>query len=556
MIINILLRAFSVFWSIRTIKYILFYLYLWQLKEYQFSRFIDHFRTFQGKRLFLNLLFFVKSILFILFCIGFFFLSSYKINFFWLIFFVLFLIYLFEALFFLFNILKDRYKKPVFTFKVFFLFSFAVLTQILYFFLIGRLTKSFFVFIFLLLLFDIFLPIIVSLIVLFFQPFVVLIRNEIIKKAIKRRNEMKNLTAVGITGSYAKTSVKEFLSVILSSKFKVLKTKKNENSEIGIARCILNHLTPDYEIFIAEMGAYKKGGIEFLSKIVKPKIGIITGVNEQHLALFKTMDNLISAEGGIELVQNLPKEGTVILNKDNKIISEVFLSSKDKKQEERKKILVSANKKADLYAENIKVEPEFISFDIILKNGERTSIKANLAGVFNVINLLLASAAAIELGMSLREIKEGIKKIKINDGTIKIFKNQKGVVFLDSTYSSNPDGVLAGLEYLKLWPGKKIVIMPCLIELGKRSKEIHKQIGRKIGKICDLAIITSKDRFDEIKKGVLEVGADEDKIIFLKRNQEIINKINSFCVKNDVVLLEGRISKEIVNALKNNLIYE
>jgi len=549
MTINILLRIFSVLWSIRTTKYILFYLYLWQLKEYQFSRFIDHFRTFQGKRLFLNLLFFVKSILFILFCIGFLFFSSYKINFFLLISFILLLIYLFESFFFLVNILKDRYKRPVFTLKVFFLFSFAVLTQILYFFLIGRLAKSFLVFIFLLLLLDIFLPIIVSLIVLFFQPFVVLIRNEIVKKAIKKRNEMKNLTAVGITGSYAKTSVKEFLSAILSSKFKILKTKKNENSEIGIARCIFNHLTHNYEIFIAEMGAYKKGGIEFLSKIVKPKIGIITGVNEQHLALFKTMDNLISAEGGRELVQNLPKGGTVILNKDNKIISEVFLSSKDK-QEERKKILVSANKKADLYAENIKVEPEFISFDIILKNGERTSIKANLAGAFNVINLLLASAAAIELGMSLREIKEGIKKIKINDGTIKIFKNQKGLIFLDSTYSSNPDGVLAGLEYLKLWPGKKIVIMPCLIELGKRSKEIHKQIGRKIGKICDLAIITSKDRFDEIKKGVLEVGADEDKIIFLKRNQEIINKINSFCVKNDVVLLEGRISKEILSAFK------
>jgi UDP-N-acetylmuramyl pentapeptide synthase len=81
--------------------------------------------------------------------------------------------------------------------------------------------------------------------------------------------------------------------------------------------------------------------------------------------------------------------------------------------------------------------------------------------------------------------------------------------------------------------------MPCLIELGPASKEIHKKIGKKIAEVCDLAIITTKDRFKEIKE---KAG---DKVVFLENPKEIFKKINDFSGKNDVILLEGRIPKEI-----------
>ena len=82
----------------------------------------------------------------------------------------------------------------------------------------------------------------------------------------------------------------------LSKKYKVLKTKEHQNSEIGVAKCILNDLKSEHEIFIAEVGAYNKGKVKEVCSILRPEIGIVTGINEQHLALFGSMENLLSAE--------------------------------------------------------------------------------------------------------------------------------------------------------------------------------------------------------------------------------------------------------------------
>ena len=108
---------------------------------------------------------------------------------------------------------------------------------------------------------------------------------------------------------------------------------------------------------------------------------------------------------------------------------------------------------------------------------------------------------ARELGMTEEEISKGVNKIENKFGGIKIKKGINGINIIDATYSANPDGVIAHLEYLKNFSGKKIIVMPCLIELGKASKEVHRRIGKKIAEVCDLAIITTKDRFKEIKEG-------------------------------------------------------
>src|SRR3989338_7242095 len=103
--------------------------------------------------------------------------------------------------------------------------------------------------------------------------------------------------------------------------------------------------------------------------------------------------------------------------------------------------------------------------------------------------------------MTDQEISGAVKEIENRFPGAQIRKGINGLTIIDVTYSAIPDGVMAGLEYLRTFPGKKVIVMPCLIELGKASKGVHKRIGEKIAEVCDLAIITTRDRFEDIQEG-------------------------------------------------------
>jgi len=478
----------SFLWLVRTTKFILFWFYLWQLKEYHIGRFLDHFNTEKGKGLIFNSLNVFKVFLLLAF-------PFFPVL---LLFMVIFL-YAFEFLKALLDFFKKRIKKPVLTKKTVFLVLFGLFFELAAVFFLFSFAGNIRSFAFWLLLFDVLVPVIVSLVVLIFQPFAVLMRNRILRKAKEKREKFDKLLVIGITGSYGKTSTKEFLAEILSLKYKVLKTKEHQNSEVGISQCILNDLEKDHEVFVCEMGAYNVGGIKLLCDIAKPKIGILTGINEQHMATFGSQQNII--KGKYELIESLPSDGLAFFNSKNKYCLELYEKTDIKKF---------------LYGQ----EAEF--------SGQE--------------NILGALAVAEKLGVPEHELlkfKETARQMPGRELKIGI----KNLTVIDSTYSANPDGVIANLEYLKSFPGKKIIIMPCLIELGRASKEVHLRIGKKIKEACDLAIITTKERFKEIKE---EAG---DKALFLPEAENIFQKIVSFCEEGDVILLQSRVPKNLIRKL-------
>lgn len=540
-----LISAFIFLWTIQELKKILLWLYLWQLKEYHWRRFKAHFSTYKGKCLILNKVFVLK-ILLLVFIISsslfsrFELLCHQKLIFFLGFIFPFILLtftYLMEDISFILKLRRKKIAKPVFTLKIKFLFLLSLI--IVFSPLIFSLSQknnifSFVNLISLLLIIDIFTPLLISFFVFLMEPLAISWRKKLMKKAREKIEKFPNLMVIGITGSYGKTSTKEFLSHILSKKFKVLKTKKHQNSEVGISKCVLNDLKPEHEIFVCEMGAYQRGGIKMLADIVHPKIGILTGINEQHLATFGSQENIIKTK--YELIESLPKDGISIFNGENKYCLDLY----QKTNNVNKKIVFEGRKNLgeDLWAENIKVEKEKLSFEIRNKDGERTKITANLIGRHNIQNILLASAAAKALGMSLEEIKKTIEDIKPLEGSLRLIKVE-GMNILDATYSANPNSVIAHLDYLKLWEGKKLIIMPCLIELGKASEEIHRKIAEKIGKICDLSIITTRECFNWMKN---EIG---QKILFSEDPKMILEKMKEFSGENDIILLESRVPLEI-----------
>ncbi|MDO8559231.1 MAG: Mur ligase family protein [bacterium] len=496
----------ALIWLAIFTKKLFFWVYLWQLKEYHIGRFIDHFQTYKGKKLIFNYLLLVKVLL----LLGMIYTARHgleKAKFF-LVYFTAFVFFA-ESLYIFRAFLRKTLKKPVLTQKIAVILSTGFSSEILLvftlFLLEFRLTK----FTATLLLVDILTPIGFSMLVLAFQPLAVFLRNRILKQAKLKRAKFLNLITVGITGSYGKTSTKEFLAAILSEKFRVLKTKEHQNSEVGISECIINELRPEHQIFICEMGAYNRGGIKLLCDIAKPKIGILTGINEQHMATFGSQENIIKAK--YELIESLPQDGVAFFNGKNKYCLELY-------QKTLRPGSGQASIKKHLYGENSGLGLE------------------NFEG---------AKAVAKELGMTDQEIESASRKIENKFPGIKIKDGVNGLKIIDATYSANPDGVIANLEYLKTLPGKKIIVMPCLIELGKASAEVHRRIGQKIAEVCDLAIITTKDRFKEIKDGT-EVGLPSmevrlQSILFLEDPKAIFEKIKSTTNPGDVVLLESRV---------------
>ena len=474
-----------IIWLLIFTKLLLFWLWLWQLKEYRLDRFQAHFES-QG----------VKKII-----------SS-----FW------------------------RIKYPKFTKKIILIFLTCLAAEVLllfyfYFFLSWAIFLT-----------ALFIP----LLILFFQIPSFIWQRNIIKKASQKRTKFDKLLVIGITGSYGKTSVKEFLTTILSSKFKVLSTPAHQNTDIAIAQLILKKLTQDIEIFIVEMAAYKKGEITSPCQIVRPKIGILTAINEQHLATYGSLENIIQTK--YELIESLPENGLAIFNGDNDYCYQLYKMTQKKKRIYSVQSSI-AHIPADLHIASLAINRGFLSFKLIDREGESAVFKVNLLGSHNVSNILAAACCAKELGMNLEEIALACQKIESRQSGIQLKKGINYLNIIDATYSANPDGVISHLEHLKIWPGKKVIAMPCLIELGKASAKIHKEIGRKIGEVCDLCIITTRERFQEVGEGAIEKGMKSKNILFTDNPKEIFEKIKSFCQPGDVVLLESRVPNDLINLL-------
>jgi UDP-N-acetylmuramoyl-tripeptide--D-alanyl-D-alanine ligase len=520
-------------WSIRTFKNVLFWIYLWQLKEYHIGRFKNHFTTEKGKKLLYDPTLLLKIVLVLIFA----FLPQFQNA----LLIIVLAIYVIEGLIFSRQVARNTHKRPVITFKSLFLTSLVIIISIIFLFWVFNKNLVWY------LGFDIALPIIVSVVILAFQPISVLLRNRKLKQAKRKLENYPNLKVIAITGSYGKTATKEFLTTILSQKFNVLSTTKHQNSEIGIANCILQNLNKHHQIFIAEVGAYNKGKVKEVCNVIKPKLGIVTGVNEQHLALFGSLENLLLAEGGGELAQILEGKGELVVNGDNK-----YCLSLLKKFNGKEKIYTKENRSlnADIWTESSNVQENHISFVARDKKGQMCNFYVNVLGKQQIENLLGSILAASELGMSFNEISEACKQIVPEQAGMTASVEKHGIHIIDSSYSSNPNGVKAELDYLNIYKRKKVVVMPCLIELGKDSKRIHEEIGKKIGKICSLAIITSKDYFEQIKKGAKESGMKDSNIILCDKAQDIYSLITLYCKAGDAVLLEGRVPTELINLLK------
>ena len=351
-------------------------------------------------------------------------------------------------------------------------------------------------------------------------------------KAQRKIKSMSNLRIIGITGSYGKTSSKNILSDILNIKYNALPTPKNLNTFNGLIMTVNNHMDKFTDIFIAEMGAYVKGEIRRLCKLVKPKYGILTRIGTAHLESFGSQENI--QKGKFELIESLPSDGFGILNGDDPLQVSYKL-----KNNVRIIWIGIDNKDVDVRAENIKCSSKGTSFDVVLKSDKnKYKFETKLLGDHNVYNILAGIACGIEFGIDMESLQKAVAGVRPIEHRLEI-KRIGNFNMIDDAYNSNPTGAENACKVLGMMPGIKIVVTPGMIELGSKEDEYNKAFGKEIAEVADYVVLIGDKKTKPIKEGLLEKEFDKDKIIVFNDVREAYPFIGNIAStnKNEVYAL-------------------
>jgi UDP-N-acetylmuramoyl-tripeptide--D-alanyl-D-alanine ligase len=336
------------------------------------------------------------------------------------------------------------------------------------------------------------------------------------------------ILCIGVTGSTGKTTTKEMLAHILKAKYTVLKTEKNFNNEIGVPLTLFQ-LEKEHSALVVEMAMRGKGQIDWLAKIAKPQIGVITNIGPAHLEFFLSLEEI--AEAKAELLHTLPQNGTAILNFDDRFFH--FL----RKQAPCPVLSFGFSPEADVSCEVIS-KGEYFLLKIKTPKGDLTT-PGYLISEHNIVNLLSAIAASLSAGLSIEDIGKQIPSLPLPPMRLEQIKLPGNILVINDSYNSNPLSLRAALNYLGEKEGRRIAVLGDMLELGKESEKLHREAGIwvKEAGISYLILIGEKAKF--IGEGAIEKGFPPQNVAHFPEKEGVVSFIRELLEEGDIVLVKG-----------------
>lgn len=356
------------------------------------------------------------------------------------------------------------------------------------------------------------------------------INRKFIKEAENKIKAMPELTVIGITGSYGKTSVKFFLTELLSGKYNVLCTPRNFNTDLGVTRTVREDLQPVHEVFVCEMGARYEKDIQTICDIVHPKYGVITAIGPQHLETFGSMDTIVKTK--FELYDALPADGMAFLNYDN----EYILQHKGDKPQ----IGFGESEQADVRLLSMELTAHGTDFAVSIE-GKTVQFHTELIGYHNILDITAAIAVAHKMQVTNAELQRRVRRLHPVEHRLQLLPKRGRVSIIDDAYNSNPQGFHGAIDTLRRFEGKtRVLVTPGMIELGAKEYELNKQAGRYAATGCDYIILVGKKQTQPLLEGVREETAfDQSHVQQVDTLQDAWKIIPTLPGEELVVLLEN-----------------
>lgn len=356
-------------------------------------------------------------------------------------------------------------------------------------------------------------------------------------QATRLMRSRSDLLVIGITGSYGKTSTKEYLSTILSQNLETLKTDASKNSPIGIAEIVLRRLKPDHKVFVVEMGAYKLGEIRAMCEIVKPQIGVILAINPQHQDLFGTIETTMKAK--YELIENLSGKNIAVLNYDDaRVRTLAEWATRDGHtvwcvtKESQENLSFPVYEISDVDSTNSRLRFH------VAHDKENLAVSVPIIGAHQATNITAAIAASVAAGVSFEKSVASTKKLMRVSHVLEAKDGIHGSTFIDDTFNNNPDAAKAAIAVLANYKKGKILVFQPMIELGTYAQSSHYEVGRVAGEVCDEVILVGEDWSEDFIKGVR--STDSGCVVQVLGVDKAAGYLRTHTKASDTVLFKGK----------------
>ena len=343
---------------------------------------------------------------------------------------------------------------------------------------------------------------------------------------------------IAVTGSTGKTTTKEAIAHVLSTRFRVLKSEGNFNNHFGLPLMLLK-LEPEHDAAVVELGMSHLGEIAALARLAQPQTGVVTNVAPVHLEFFSSVAEIARAK--YELIESLPAGATAVLNADDEYVSQFG------RDFEGRVITYGFTPAATVRAENLRSSGEKGSaFDMVVGD-RREHATLPLVGRHNVFNALAAAAVALERGLALSEVVSALASLSPGDKRGQVVRIGN-ITVINDCYNSNPKALAAMVDALAAMPAKRrIVVAGEMLELGPQGEAMHRESGRHIAAKGIHVLVGVRGLAAYMVEAAKQAGISAE---FVATPDEAGKWLASETCEGDVVLLKASRGVKLEKALE------
>jgi UDP-N-acetylmuramoyl-tripeptide--D-alanyl-D-alanine ligase len=335
---------------------------------------------------------------------------------------------------------------------------------------------------------------------------------------------------VAVTGSVGKTSTKDMIAAVLSTRFRVHKSEGNLNNHYGLPLSLLR-LQESHQVGVVELGMSHPGEIAELARIAQPDTGVVTCVAPVHLEFFLGIEGIARAKQ--ELIQSLPAGGMAVLNADDPYVSRFANGF------EGYRVSFGIEQPADFRATRLADLGLQGTTFCLQWEGECVETRVPLPGRHNVLNVLAAMATAHTFGIYPKEARAALASFRALKMRGEV-QTVNGVTLVNDCYNSNPRALQFMLEVLRRTPaeGRRIAVLGEMLELGPASAALHREAGKQAAAAVDYLVAVRGDA-RHLLDGAVAAGLDPARAVFFDTPAAAAEHVSSLVLPGDVVLFKA-----------------